>query len=260
MKRVKVIVFALAVVTLSCDAWGQSRNGSSIRSAAGSASQSSIVKVGHYRQTGCSACDGPVEHHPAIASRCDSCGGCGCCDVCRPCLPRILPAIACGIHTVADRVTNSLSCLFPCHYRRWSCGNDLWDGCCSQSCGRSLWAPGCGECGGGIDEGYDVMEEQHVPTPKAERSESTTAIRRSKVPASLPSSNYRIRTSDPRAVKTASVSKKKPAASSPLKLEYDDTNETDSDTELPAKSAPKTIRRTSGESPTVKLAPVNPLR
>ncbi len=268
MRLFKILAFSVAVALIAGNAWGQqSRSGSVVKSAAGKSSQ--VATLASHRQAACSSCDAGGEYYD-VGSSCNSCDSCSSCNRCTPCFPRILPAIAGGIHAVADRVACGLSCLLPCHGRCSSC-QPLWDNCCSNSCGQQLWTPcyrNCsGACGGScrgcgeVMEGQEMMEETHAPTPLPDKAPGGQAMRRPKTPASLPSSTQRVRSTEPRRVTSISVQKKSaptPATPRSLSIESEDVEEVAvKEVDSVAK---KTIRRTSGESPTVRLAPVNPLR
>jgi hypothetical protein len=123
------------------------------------------MAAGHRHYAGyagdCNLCDGVTSYQEVAPDLCCLDRGCGRC-------PRVLPAIAGGIHAVADHLADSLACLFPCYHRRWSdCQPDL-DCCCPQRCCRVLWTPSYRNCQspcGGLQVPAAGVQLDSAPTP-----------------------------------------------------------------------------------------------
>jgi len=165
MRIVRLTVVFAVLALLNGSAFAQQRTGVPAKLAIDSSEEAPVMAAGDRHYAGhagdCEMCDGVSSYLEVAPDLCCLDRGCGRC-------PRVLPAIAGGIHAVADHVADSLAFVFPCYHRRWAdCQPDL-DCCCPQRCCRVLWRPSYRNCQspcGGLQVPAAGVQLDSAPTP-----------------------------------------------------------------------------------------------
>lgn len=165
MRIVRLSVVFAALVLLTGSAFAQQRTGVPAKLAIDSSEETPVMAAGHRHYAGhagdCNMCDGVTSYLEVDPDLCCLDRGCGRC-------PRVLPAIAGGIHAVADHVADSLAFIFPCYHRRWADCKPDQDCCCPQRCCRVLWTPSYRNCQspcGGLQVPAAGVQLDSAPTP-----------------------------------------------------------------------------------------------
>lgn len=161
MRLIRFSIVWCAIVLIAGTAWAQQRSGVPARLAIASSEEAPVVTAGHRHVGSCDVCDGVTSYQ-------EVCPDYDCLDRCCGRCPRVFPAIAGGIHAVADHLADTLAAVFPCYHQRWaSCHRDM-NCCCPQTCCRKLWTPSYRNCNtpcGGLQAPSSAMPADSGPVP-----------------------------------------------------------------------------------------------